>query len=196
MYRIKQAGPMVGKINELFLSSKPVTKDNWDDFKNLFESKGAPKYCWCTVWRLSSKEKKDKKADRKKTHMCERVMKGIPIGILAYYNESPIGWCSIAPRNSFYGLGGNENIDNVWSVTCFYIKREYRHSGVQKYLLKEGIRYTQLKGAEYVEAYPVLKDSPSYRFMGITNLFEEYGFQFIKMAGSRRHVMNLKITRE
>lgn len=36
-------------------------------------------------------------------------------------------------------------------------------------------------------------DSPSYRFMDSSRAFEAAGFEEIEMAGSRRHVMRLKV---
>ncbi len=54
------------------------------------------------------------------------------------------------------------------------------------------IRYAEQNGAQYVEAYPVAPDSPAYRFMGFRKLFDEDGFSFVKMAGTRLNVMVLQ----
>jgi hypothetical protein len=62
-----------------------------------------------------------------------------------------------------------------------------------KFLIQSAEKYAKETGAEYIEAYPVEKDAPSYRFMGFIKTFEELGFTFVKMAGTRRHVMIHKI---
>src|SRR6185295_15149534 len=81
---------------------RPVTSDNWKDFVRLFESKGAPHYCWCTPYRARDARHLDD-AERK------RLMKGlvgdeVPIGVLAFEGDEPIGWCSIAPRETYVRL--------------------------------------------------------------------------------------------
>ncbi len=48
-------------------------------------------------------------------------------------------------------------------------------------------------GAKYLEAYPVEKNSPSYKFMGFTSMFKKIGFTFVKKAGTRRNVMTYKL---
>jgi GNAT superfamily N-acetyltransferase len=175
------------------LYTKPVTTDNWKDFEDLFEGKGGPKYCWCMAWRLTKEERKNNTKECKKVFIKDRVEKGIPIGIIAYMDDIPIGWCSVGPRESFQGLDGNNSIKNVWSITCFYIRKAYRGKELTKYLLQDAIEYGKKNGTEYMEAYGVNEDSPSYRYMGFKKLYEESGFEYVKMAGTRRHVMDLRL---
>jgi GNAT superfamily N-acetyltransferase len=173
---------------------KPVDRNNWTDFESLFESKGGPSYCWCMVWRMTKDELKQNNSVCRKEFIKQRVLSDIPVGILGYSENEAIAWCSIAPRETHQRLGGDENIENVWSITCFYIKREYRKQGLMKFLISSAKDYAKENGAEYIEAYPVEKSSPSYRFMGFVKTFEEAGFKYIKMAGTRRHVMIHKLT--
>jgi len=56
-------------------------------------------------------------------------------------------------------------------------------------MIKAATAYAKDNGATAIEAYPVDPGSPSYRFMGYVNVFEEMGFKEIGRAGSRRHVM-------
>jgi GNAT superfamily N-acetyltransferase len=172
---------------------KPVDKSNWTDLEKLFESKGGPHNCWCMVWRNMNEgadrvNKGDKKESLKNYVDCE-----IPVGLLCYQNEEPIGWCSIAPRESYRELSGDSTLTNVWSLVCFFIKREYRQQGLTEELIKQAILYAKENGAKYVEAYPVDPDSPSYRFMGFKPTFEKMNFDFKHKAGQRRYVMTLEI---
>ena len=59
-------------------------------------------------------------------------------------------------------------------------------------MLAAAIKHARTHGAKVVEAYPVDEDSPSYRFMGLVNMFEEAGFREVGREGSRRHVMQRK----
>ena len=72
---------------------------------------------------------------------------------------------------------------NVWSLVCFFIKREFRQQGITEELIKEAIKYAKDNGAKFVEAYPVDTDSPSYRFMGFKPTFDKMGFDFKYKAG-------------
>ena len=77
----------------------------------------------------------------------------------------------------------------VWSLVCFYVKKEYRRKGLVKKLIDKSVEYAKKNGADYIEAYPVERESPSYRFMGFTPTFETSGFEFQQKAGKRRNVM-------
>lgn len=90
--------------------------------------------------------------------------------------------------------GGDETKQGVWSLACFFVKREFRKIGLTSRLLGAAMDYAKDNGAQYVEAYPVAPDSPSYRFMGFVPTFEKAGFQFDTTAGTRRNVMVLRLT--
>jgi GNAT superfamily N-acetyltransferase len=172
---------------------KPVDRNNWLDFESLFQSKGGPHYCWCMPWRMTKEELKQNNSACRKDFIKQRVWSDTPIGILGYFENEAIAWCSVAPRETHQRLGGDETLQKVWSITCFFIKREYRKKGLVKFLIKSAENYARENGAKYLEAYPVEESSPSYRYMGFTKTFEEMGFAFTKMAGTRRHVMVRKI---
>jgi ribosomal protein S18 acetylase RimI-like enzyme len=175
------------------LKIKPVTGDTWPDFEKLFRSKGAPSYCWCMAWRMNKEELKNNNSNARKRFIKKRVSSGTPIGLLGYIDNEPIAWCSIAPRETYQRLGGDETIEKVWSIACFFVKKEYRDQGLVDKLIAAAKKYAKENGAKFLEAYPVKPDSPSYRFMGFINTFEKSGFHFVKEAGSRRHVMTKKI---
>ncbi len=169
----------------------PVNKSNWPDLEKLFECKGGPHNCWCMVWRnMNEGANRANKAD-KKTSLKNYVTTEKPIGLLCYDNAEAIAWCSIAPRESYRELSGDTSLSNVWSLVCFFIKKEYRQNGISEELIKQAIQYAKNNGAKYVEAYPVAPESPSYRFMGFKPIFDNLGFNFKHKAGQRRYVMTI-----
>ena len=174
-----------------------VDKARWDDFAALFESPGAPKYCWCMAWRASGTEARDMKNPERKAAMHERVKAGVPVGILGYQGGEPVAWCSIAPRATYRPLGGleqdGEAEEDVWSLACFFLKRSVRGQGLGRQTLEAAVAHARAEGARVVEAYPVDADSPSYRFMGFVSEFRKAGFREVGRAGSRRHVMRLEV---
>lgn len=177
----------------LELTIRPVTKECWKDFEALFEGRGSPHYCWCMAWRVNENKNSIPGKAGKKASMKNRVDSGIPIGILAYHDDQPIAWCSIAPRESYRKLGGDGALQDVWSIVCFFVQRRFRNRGVASSLLSAAVKHARHHGAKFVEGYPVDPGSGSYRFMGLVPAFSEVGFQFVKKAGSRRNVMVLAL---
>lgn len=166
--------------------ARPVNQSTWKDFESLFESRGGPHHCWCMVWR--PKEKNSGK-EWKKNYMQQLIEGNQPVGLLAYAGNVPIAWCSVAPRNTYRNLGGVEKENEVWSLVCFFIKKEFRGRGLIRYLVEQAKVYAKENGASFLEAYPVLPSSHSYRFMGFIQVFEKAGFNYMKKAGTKRHVM-------
>ena len=82
---------------------RPVTAQRWDDFARLFEAKGSPHYCWCTPFRVRGNP--DLTSAEKKEVTRRLVGAATPIGVLAYADGEPVGWCSIAPRESLRAPG-------------------------------------------------------------------------------------------
>ena len=177
------------------LDFRPVTAANWEAFDRFFSAPGAPKHCWCMVWRRSATEAKLQAPAERQRMMRERVAAGTPVGLLAYDGEAPVGWVSIAPRETHRPLGGPpaESGEAIWSLTCFYVPRRLRGQGLVRRLLAGAVRHARTNGATIVEAYPVDPESPSFRFMGFVPVFAEAGFHDHGMTGTRRHVMRLRI---
>jgi len=167
----------------------------WDDMEKLFESRGGPKNCWCMVWRGKPGDRTDKTS--RKAAMHKLVKEEVPVGLLGYLDDEPVAWCSIAPRSTYRKLGGleesGEDSENIWSLVCFYVKSAYRGQGLMNRLIEAAKEHSIKRGATVIEAYPVDPDSPSYRFMGFVPVFKDMGFIKVGEAGSRRHVMRLKL---
>lgn len=179
------------------LEFRAVSPDNWRDLERLFESRGGPKSCWCMVWRATSAEARQRDGKSRKAGLRSRVVAGVPVGILGYLKGKPVAWCSIAPRPTYRRLGGADdfadNPDAVWSLVCFFVKREWRGRGASEQLLAAAIEEARRHRARVVEAYPVDRQSPSYRFMGFVDTFRTAGFKEVGMAGLRRHVLRLAL---
>ena len=178
-----------------------VDQANWNDLAALFDGRGGPKNCWCMAWRKKPAAARKGDTESRKTALKgalhTQVTSRIPIGLLAYHDGVPIAWCSIAPRSTYRRLGGPDDFADepaaVWSLVCFFIKREFRGQGMTSRLLAAAVDHARTNGAKVVEAYPVDPDSPSYRFMGIVGMYERAGFEKVGTAGSRRHVMRLTL---
>jgi len=143
------------------------------------------------AWRPLDGDRAKAPAPARKRALLGLVDSGVPVGILGYLDEEPVAWCSVAPRSTHLELGGPGRDDDVWSITCFFVLRDFRGAGLMKRLLGAAVETARARGARVVEAYPVDPDSPSYRFMGFVPAFEERGFIEDRRVGTRRHVMRL-----
>lgn len=173
----------------------PVTPANWSDLESLFERRGGPRHCYCMV----NREMEPKYSRAKRAAMRDYVERGVPVGVLAYQDGEPVGWCSVAPLSTHVRLRTRDcevvdsPTDVVWSISCFYIVTQFRRQGLVKRLVKQAVEYAKSNGATVVEAYPVLPDSPSWRYMGFVPMFTALGFKQVGMSGERRHVMQKRI---
>src|SRR5688572_7083981 len=83
----------------------PLTPSRWGDLVKLFGPRGACGGCWCMAWRLPPKVWNAQKGSRNRAALRRIVAKGPPPGMLAYDGVEPVGWCAIAPRESYLHLG-------------------------------------------------------------------------------------------
>ncbi len=149
------------------------------------------------VWRATPHEARRRDRRSRKAALRRRVLQGVPVGILGYLNGDPVAWASIAPRPTYRPLGNPDDLpdppERVWSLVCFFVTRRLRGHGLMRRLLAAAVEQARRRGATVVEAYPVDPGSPSYRFMGLTPAFRAAGFRGVARAGTRRHVMRLRL---
>lgn len=170
---------------EIKLEFHPLTIERWADFEKLFGERGACGGCWCMWWRLARPQFEQQKGKKNKQAMRNIVDSGEIPGILAYANDQPIAWCSIAPRNRFPVLQRSrilKPIDDkpVWSIVCFFVAKSYRRKGVSVKLLRAAIEYVKEQGGTIVEGYPVEPRKSSmpavFAWTGLSSAFLKAGF--------------------
>jgi len=185
------------KIKSKF-SFYPLTKENWKDFEKLFGEKGACAGCWCMYWRLRRKEYDNLRGSGTKKKMKSLVQKGIVPGILAYDKGTPIGWCSVAPREDYPVLDNSrvlKRIDekSVWSVVCFFINKNYRKQGLTVELLNAAKNFVKKNKGKIVEGYPVEpktgKTADVFAWTGLSSAFIKAGFEEVERRSETRPIM-------
>ena len=184
------------------LEFHPVTPKRWGDFKTLFGEKGACGGCWCMLWRISRKEFEQQKGAANRQAMQAIVESGKIPGLLAYSEKHPVAWCSVAPREEFPALGRSRvlrKIDDepVWSVSCFFIHKDYRKQGLSVRILEAVVAYVKNRGGRIVEGYPVEpkkgKTADVFAWTGLASFFDRAGFVECARRSATRPIMRFFI---
>ena len=150
------------------------------------------------LWRLKRSEFEKQKGDKNKAAFKAVVDSGEAPGILAYANGNAIGWCAVAPRESYPALDRSrvlKRIDDkpVWSIVCLFIAKDYRRKGVSVELLKAAAQYVRKRGGRLVEGYPVepRKDAMPdvFAWTGVASAFLKAGFVESARRSETRPIM-------
>lgn len=175
-------------------SFKPLTPARWRDFEALFGPSGACGGCWCMWWRLARSEWTARKGARNRAAFKRIVASGPPPGLLAFVDDRPAAWCAVGPRGDYPVLGRSPTLkpvdgEPVWSVTCFYVARPYRGTGLSVALLGAAKRFVRARGGRLLEGYPVEprrgRMPDAFAWTGTASAFRRAGFAEVARRGAR-----------
>ncbi len=187
------------------LTCHVLTPELWADLATLFGSNGACDGCWCMWWRhRRGEDYQSAKGATNRRRFQKLVKDGTAHGALAFVGGEPVGWISFDRRTDFHRLQRArtlrcDDVDEVWSLPCFYVKAGWRSRGIASALLDFAIRYLRREGAQILEAYPVqtLPDGKRYRadeaYTGTVDLFAKAGFTPVGPCDNRRQRMRLTL---
>ena len=156
-------------------------------------------------WRLARAEFKKRKGQPNKNAFKRIVRRSPPPGVLAYADGQPIGWCAVASRDQYPLLERSRTlarIDDkpVWAVTCLFVAKPFRRSGVSAQLLRAAAAHARLHGAAIVEGYPVEPRTASmpdaFAWVGLTSAFRKAGFREVARRSATRPIMRLEFEEE
>lgn len=184
-----------------------VTADRWPELETLFGPSGAYGNCWCMFFRVTADEFDEgiKERGKKNRASMERLVKGNETpGLIAYRDQEPVGWVSVAPKNEF-GRYVRSSVaksaapqEDVWSIVCFFIPKQHRGGGVGHALMRAAVDHARKEGATAVEGYAI---DPSAKgdidaneaYVGPQSMFEAAGFHEIARNRPARPLMRLEL---
>lgn len=184
-------------------SFHPLTMHHWDAFTRLFGEKGACGGCWCMHWRLTAAAFNAQRGECNRQAMHALVIQGKPVGVMAFERDIAVGWCAVAPRAEYPRFNNSRILKSVdaapvWSVTCFYIAKQYRMKGMSVPLLNAAVAYATANGAAIVEGYPVEpshgKQPDVFVWTGLAATFIKAGFTEVVRRSKVRPIMRLVVT--
>ncbi|MCC7048923.1 MAG: GNAT family N-acetyltransferase [Alphaproteobacteria bacterium] len=189
------------------LDFHPATPDRWDDIEALFGPRGAMAGCWCMWWRLKRAEFQKNAGAGNRRAFQKIVAGGAVPGILAYDGGRPVGWCAVQPKEAYASLARSRTktveakstpTGPCWSVTCFYVAKDYRGRGLSRALLAAAVAHARKSGARLVEGYPIdtAKRAMDFSsFMGTAQVFAACGFAEAARPSPNHPIMRREIRR-
>jgi len=174
---------------------RPLTKETWHAFSKLFGTNGACDGCWCMWWKQNTNEYNAGRGESNRKAMMQLVMAGESPGLLAFSHQGEVcGWIAVAPRSNYKRLQNSRTLklvddQPVWSITCFFIHRNFRGMGIGSKLIKAALAFVKQQGGTIIEAYPTIPEEDRVRsgaiFTGVPQIFERHGFTQVGSGGKR-----------
>ncbi len=184
------------------LCYRPASNDNWQDLGELFGANGACGGCWCMLWRLPKKDYEAGKGEGNRQALKNLTKAELAPGIMVFAADEPIAWCSLGPRSHFSGLERSrilKPVDSrpVWSITCLFVKKEWRAKGVSTKALVFAKEFALKNGAEILEGYPTepRKDKMPdvFAWTGIASAYLKAGFKEVARRSETRPIMRAEL---
>ncbi|TCC06302.1 GNAT family N-acetyltransferase [Kribbella soli] len=163
----------------------PVDTSRWADLEQLFGGSGGYDGCWCMFWRLPNKELNANGPEDNRQALHDLVHTDAQVGLIAYADGTPAGWCSTGPRPGYARIERTKALrpddpadPQVWAVPCFFVSKEHRGQGVARALLEAAVDRAADAGATMLEGYPVAnpKGAGAALSTGTVDLFSAAGF--------------------
>jgi GNAT superfamily N-acetyltransferase len=129
------------------------------------------------------------------------VDSGVATGLLAYLHGEIVGWIAVEPRDAYPRLAHSrilKPVDDqpVWSITCFFVAKNFRRKGITIELLKAAVEHVRKQGGKIVEGYPIEteKDMPApFIYTGTSSAFAKAGFHEVARRTPTRPIFRFFI---
>ena len=101
-------------------------------------------------------------------------------------------WSSLSFIRPWRGLAPLDETP-VWSVTCFFVAKDFRRQGVTVKLLRAAVEFVRERGGRVVEGYPVEPYSDAmpaaFAWTGLAAAFRKAGFKECARRSAARPIM-------
>jgi len=112
-----------------------------------------------------------------------------------------VGWVAVEPRKAYEKLAHSRALkpvddQEVWSITCFFVSKEFRRKGIAVELIKAAVEHVSQMGGKIVEGYPVetQKESPApFVFTGTASAFRQADFKEVARNTPTRPIFRFEI---
>ncbi len=153
-------------------------------------------------WKLPNKEFEANQGEGNRRAQESIVQSRHVPGLLAYVDGVPAGWIAVEPRPNYPRLARSRVLapvdeQPVWSVTCFFVAKEYRRQGLTVALLDTAADFVRERGGKIVEGYPTEPREPlapaAFVYTGLASAFRKAGFKEVARRSETRPIMRYTI---
>lgn len=195
---------MSGQTTEFGHTTRPLTRETWDDFAALVEANnGVWGGCWCMGFHPEGLDRDAPSRNRENKHA--HVRRGTVHQVLVYDGEECVGWCQYGSPTELSTIQNRKAYDKEltelpdWRIGCIFTGKGHRRSGVARAAVAGALAAIKEAGGGLVEAYPEqIDDRPpqrgSYFHTGPESLFENFGFERDRRIAKWRWVMRCRVS--
>ncbi len=132
------------------------------------------------------------------------VDEGVAHAALVFEGDVAIAWCEYGSPAELPGIYHRRQYDAgethpaPWRITCFFVDRDHRRSGVAREALDGALHLIALAGGGEVVSFPNepapgKRTSSSFLHNGTRAMFEKAGFTFERRIGTSKTVMRITV---
>ena len=211
--RRRRAGLALGRMEAVGIEGLrivPANEASWDDLQAILT--GTAGRCQCQRQRLGDHDwwympQAERGAIlREETH-CGDPRATETIGIVAYVDDEPAGWCAVDVRGVYGRLRGSpvpwkdrdedKDDESVWAIACLVVAKGHRHRGLTYPLVAAAVEHARDRGAKVIEGYPLITGGKQVIWdemsVGPVGPFLAAGFREVSHPTKRRVVMRLEL---
>jgi GNAT superfamily N-acetyltransferase len=183
------------------LTVHPMTGERLDDLATLFAATKTTTGCFC-MWNILPAKVCSAGWSGANRVAFEAAVQAEPepLGLLAYRDDEPVGWVAAGPRARYARALGSPILRahdpaedaTVWLVTCFFVRRQARRTGVTRVLLQHAVDLARDSGAVAIEGYPLAGDArrpAGDAYVGVEPLYASLGFTVTDRPTEARVIM-------
>jgi GNAT superfamily N-acetyltransferase len=120
------------------------------------------------------------------------LLRGHAQGILVYSGARAVGWCQFGRREDLPRIERGRKYKSMekalgpppkWRITCFFVDRPLRRSGVARFALHAALDAIRRHGGGIVEGYPASHRRAVATWFGSISMFQREGFEVVRPFG-------------
>lgn len=179
---------------------KPLTVETYPAWLALAQKhNGVWGGCYCSYFHTDSPTTRKDDVDRP-TFQLRMIEEGIAQAALVFEGGQVIAWCKFGSPEQVPNIKHRKQFDAgedhvaPWRITCFFVDRDHRRSGVAAEALDGALQLIAQAGGGEVVTFPDIvpegkKVSASFLHNVTPGIFERAGFVFERRIGMNKSVM-------
>lgn len=183
---------------------RPLEDKTWEAFARLVEKhNGVWGGCWCTWFHAERYDKEAAAAEGAKAMKQRLVREGRAHAALVFDGHEAVGWCQYGTVQELPRIYHRKEWESGvvdppdYRITCFFVDRDYRRSGVAPVALRGALDLIGAAGGGVVEGYPEdtggERAKASLLYSTTRSMFEGAGFTYERSKGTKHCVMRTTV---